>query len=67
MSNPRLGAGASYQLHFVSTKGWAVIPFGTRITARIYLGQQLIKTLEINEFEISLTGKRVTLFGDEDF
>ena len=66
-SDRRLVAGASHKLYFVSDTGWDRIPFGKDIVAKIYVDKRLVRTVEVNEFEITLTGKKATIFGDEDF
>jgi len=63
----RLSAGNSSKIHFTSDIGWTRIPFGRKIVAKIYVEKTFIKTVDINEFEISLLGKRLTLYGEEDF
>lgn len=66
-TNTRLSAGNTRKIHFTSDLGWTKIPFGTKIVAKIYVEKTFIKTVDINEFEISLLGKRLTLYGEEDF
>lgn len=60
----RLAAGSSNKLHFDSDVGWSnVIPFGKKITAKIYIQDIFIKTVEIDEFEINSLGERPTMHG----
>lgn len=56
-TNTRLAAGNSSTIQFASDLGWNIIPFGKRITAKIYIEKKLIETVEINEIEISSLGR----------
>ncbi len=60
----RLAAGNTSKLNFDSDMGWSnVIPFGKKVTAKIYIQDVFIKTVDINEFEITSLGERPTLYG----
>jgi len=67
VTNTRLATGNSRKIDFSSELGWNKIPDNKKISAKIYVDKALVKTVPINDFEISLLGKKVTLHGDVDF